>query len=73
MYVDALKQHLLQTPGIDAPRLIGDVAPLLLYADDLISMSTSKEGLQQQINALADFCAGRQLAVTLSQAKVVVF
>ena len=64
---------MLQTSGIDAPELIGELVPLLLYADDLVLMSTSKEGLQRQIDALADFCAGRQLEVNLSKTKVVVF
>ena len=73
LYVDGLEKHLLQTSGIDAPELIGELVPLLLYADDLILMSTSKEGLQRQIDALADFCAGRQLEVNLSKTKIVVF
>ena len=63
----------MQTAGIDAPKLIGELVPLLLYADDLILTSTSKEGLQKQINVLADFCASRQLEVNLSKTKVVVF
>ena len=73
LYIDGLEKHVLQTAGIDAPELIGKLAPLLLYADDLILMSTSKEGLQRQIDALAGFCAGRQLEVNLSKTKVVVF
>ena len=73
LYVDGLENHLLQTPGIDAPELIGEMIPLLLYADDLILMSTSKEGLQRQIDAMAAFCAGRQLEVNLTKTKVVVF
>ena len=73
LYVDGLEKHLLQTAGIDAPELIGELVPFLLYADDLILMSTSREGLQQQINALADFCTGRQLEVNLSKTKIVVF
>lgn len=72
LYVDSLEQHLLQTPGTDAPGLIGELVPLLLYADDLILMSTSKERLQRQIDTLSDFCAGRQLEVNLSKTKVVV-
>jgi len=46
LYVDGLEKHLLETAGIDAPELGGILAPLLLYADDLILMSTSPEGLQ---------------------------
>ena len=68
---------MLQTSGIDASELIGGLTPLLLYADDLVvmymDMSTSKEGLQRQIDALADFCAGQQLEVRLSKTSFVVF
>ena len=44
----------------------------MLYADDLILMSTSPEGLQRQLDALASFCDQRQLAVNLSKTKVVI-
>ena len=46
---------------------------ILLYADDLILMSTSPEGLQQHLDALASFCELRQLTVNLSKTKVVIF
>ena len=54
LYVYRLEKHLLQTSGIDAPELIGKLIPLLLYAHDLVLMSTRKEGLQRQIDALAE-------------------
>ena len=73
LYVDGLEKHLLETTDIDAPDLCGILAPLLLYADDLILMSTSPEGLQRQLDALASFCEQRQLTVNLSKTKVVIF
>ena len=73
LYVDGLEKHLLETAGIDAPELCGILVPLLLYADDLILMSTSPEGLQRQLDALASFCEQRQLTVNLSKTKVVIF
>ena len=39
------KKHLLETDGIDAPEHGSVLAPLLMYADDHILMSTSPEGL----------------------------
>ena len=48
-------------------------APLLLYAYDLILISTSPEGLQRQVDALATFCEQRQLTINLSKTKVVIF
>lgn len=75
LYIDGLEQHLLQTVGIDAPTLsaLGQLVPLLLYADDLILMSTTAKGLQKQLDALASFCHLRQLDVNHSKTKVVIF
>jgi len=73
LYVNELQKHLLETADIDAPDLCGILAPLLLYADDLILMSTSPEGLQRQLDALASFCEQRQLTVNLSKTKVLIF
>ena len=63
----------MEIVGIDAPHLIDTLVPLLLYADDLILMSTSKEGLQRQLDALAAFCEQRQLTVNLGKTKIVIF
>ena len=52
-FVDGLEKHPLETAGIDAPELCGILVPLLLYANDLFLMSTSPEGLQRHLNALA--------------------
>ncbi len=49
--VDGLEKHLLETADINAPDLCGILAPLLLYADDLILMCTSPEGLQLSLEA----------------------
>jgi len=72
LYKDGLEKHLLETAGIDAPELGGILAPLLLYADDLILKSTSPEGLQRQLDALGSFCEQRQLTVNLSKTKIVI-
>ena len=75
LYIDGLEKHLLQTAGIDAPALsaLGELVPLLLYADDLILISTTAKGLQRQLDALASFCHSRQLDVNHSKTKVVIF
>ena len=46
LYVVRLEKHLLGVADIDAPSLRGALLPLLLYADDLILMSTTAAGLQ---------------------------
>ena len=73
LYVDGLEQHLLGTADIDAPKLMVVMVPLLLYADDLILMCESPAGLQKELDALERFYEQRQLTVSLSKTKVVVF
>lgn len=68
-----LEKHLWEAADNGAPDLRGILALRLLYADDLNLMSTSSEELQQQLSALASFCEQCQLAVNLSNTKVVVF
>ena len=72
LYIDRLEKHLLGIADIDAPSLGAALVPLLLYADDLILMSTSAAGLQTQLDALASFCDQLQLTVNLSKTKMVV-
>ena len=73
LYVDGLEKHLLETADIDAPTLRAVLVSLLLYADDLMLMSTSAAGLQKQLDALVSFCDELQLTVNLSKTKIVVF
>ena len=56
LFVDGLEQHLMDTTGHNAPSLSGVLIPLLLYADDLIIMSTTAARLQRQLDALQQFC-----------------
>jgi hypothetical protein len=46
---------------------------LLLFADDLALMSKSEVGLQQQLDALQQFCAECGLTVNVKKTKVMVF
>ena len=45
----------------------------LIYADDLVIMSTSAEGLQQCLNKLATYCNKWKLQVNLKKTKVILF
>ena len=73
LFVDGLEQHLMTTPGHDAPSLSGVLILLLLYVDDLTIMSTTSAGVQRQLNALQAFCEQLQLTVNLTKTKVVTF
>lgn len=45
----------------------------LLYADDLVIMSTSENGLQHQLHKLKYFCDTSNLSVNLDKSKIMVF
>ena len=55
------------------PGLEGIPLPLLLYADDLVLIASDPHTLQQQLDALADFCAHWDMSVNLVKTKIVVF
>ena len=59
--------------GNHAPTLMLREVPLLLFADDLVLMSTSVEGLQRLLSALQIFCENRRLSVSLDKTEVVFF
>ncbi len=72
LYLDELEAILLDVKH-DAP-LLGDLAvPLILYAHDLVLISTSQKGLQALLDRLASFCEERGLTVNVEQTKAVVF
>ena len=45
----------------------------LIYADDLVIMSTTAEGLQKCINILATYCDKWKLQVNLKKTKVILY
>ena len=45
----------------------------LLYADDLILISSTAEGLQNCLNQLSDYCLKWDLRVNISKSKVIVY
>ena len=45
----------------------------LMYADDLVSISRTKEGLQHQIDSLQDYCKKWKLSINTAKTKSMVF
>ncbi|MCO5589452.1 hypothetical protein L7F22_043419 [Adiantum nelumboides] len=72
IYIDELSKY-VDTYGDAGSSLVGVMIPLLLYADDVVLISDSPEGLQRQLDALQRFCADRDLTVNLGKTKVMVF
>jgi len=46
---------------------------MLLFANDVILLASSLEGLQRQLDALALFYSLRQLTINLGKTKVMIF
>jgi hypothetical protein len=46
---------------------------ILIYADDIVLLSQSKEGLQNSLNILHDFCYIWKLKVNTDKSKIMIF
>jgi len=55
------------------PLMHSKTVPCLLYADDLVIFSESKQGLQHSLNNLENYCALWKLKVNLRKTKIIVF
>ena len=51
----------------------GEPINALMYADDLIIISESKEGLQKQLNKLNEYCKKWKLEVNIKKTKIMIF
>ena len=57
----------------DTPYLKEKIVNCLLYADDLVLLSQSEEGLQKSVDWLNRFCEEWKLTVNMDKTKIVVF
>ena len=64
----------LNYPEVD-PFLLPDATKLscLLYADDLVLLSHSQQGLQNSLDKLSTFCEQWKMQVNLKKTKIMVF
>ena len=63
----------LDNSSID-PVSVGDVkVTSLMYADDIILLSESQEGLQKSLDILNNFCSSWKLEVNKQKSKIIVF
>ena len=71
IFINDLHKYLEET--ID-PVNIGDLTlNCLMYADDVVILSTSKTGLQEKLKKLEKFCSDWCLQVNINKSKVIVF
>ena len=57
----------------DSPNIKDIKVPCLFWADDLILISKSKEGLQEHLNILADYCEEWKLSVNIDKTEIIIF
>ncbi|WP_139158394.1 reverse transcriptase family protein, partial [Enterobacter cloacae complex sp. GF14B] len=72
MYLDEVSDY-IDREGDRGAQLAGTWIPLLLYADDIVLMSESPEGMQRHLDALHNFAEDSGLSVNLGKTKVMVF
>ena len=56
------------------PPSLGETdVPILLFADDIVLLSTSVGGLQRMLNCLSSYCEEWGLNVNLTKSKIIIF
>lgn len=72
LYIDKLEEWLNKANG-EGIQLAGYVIKLLLYADDLILIAKTAQGLRKHLKNLETFCLEVGMEVTIAKTKVVIF
>ena len=70
--MDELCLNLIQM-GKDSPTINSIKIPSLFWADDFVLISTTKEGLQNQLNVVNDYCSDWKLTLNAEKTKTVIF
>ena len=73
IYVHELSTRLNCQPDTDPPVLNGVDISHLLWADDLVLLSQTREGLQRMISTLGEYCDEWYLHVNIDKTAVMVF
>ena len=67
-------QEMIQEHGLQEGIKMSDlVVYMLLYADDIVLIADTPEGLQEFINVLFDFCKKSRMDVNVKKTKIMVF
>ena len=74
IYMDELCTNLLETETeTEAPIINDNKVPCLFWADDLLLISKSKQGLQKQIEIVDQYCSDWKLTLNVEKTKTVIF
>ena len=72
MYIDEVSDY-IDREGDRGAQLAGTWIPLLLYADDIVLIAESPDGMQRQLDVLQKFAEESGLSVNLGKTKIMVF
>jgi hypothetical protein len=64
---------LLNSTGCCPPKLVNKDVGCLLYADDLVILSTTPKGLQMSLDKLNNYCTNWKLSINWSKSKIMTF
>ena len=74
IYMNDLCTNIMENEkDTDSPNIKDIKVPCLFWADDLILISKSKEGLQEHLNILAGYCEKWKLRVNIDKTKIIIF
>ena len=72
LYINDLP-HAITKGSCDLVNLGGESILCLMYADDIVLLSTSRVGLQKSLNNLYNYCNDWKLKVNMSKTKAIIF
>ncbi|MCO5550606.1 hypothetical protein L7F22_004094 [Adiantum nelumboides] len=72
LYIDEISDYILRAGGAGSD-LAGTPVHIMLYADDIILLSETQEGLACHLRALDYFCIHRGLTLNLGKTKAMIF
>lgn len=74
IFINDLAERLSRAAGMDAITLDGrKIIPCLIYADDLVILSSSNGGMRRMIKELEAYCEEWKLVISVEKTKVVEF
>jgi hypothetical protein len=72
LYINNITQYLQPTEE-DSIQLQGEKVTHFMYADDLVIVSSSKEGLQEKLNNLSKFADTKDLTINTKKSQIMIF
>ena len=73
IFINDLPQYIRRMGGTDPVQLGNSKINCLMYADDVVLLSSSLSGLQKSLNGLKEFSDEWKMQINLSKTKMVVF